>query len=57
MGCITDNLADGEDCGVLETQYDITHEQFLEWNPTVSPDCVDGFWKGESHTVLLKPWE
>ncbi|KAI1776335.1 LysM domain-containing protein [Hypoxylon cercidicola] len=43
--------ANGEDCGVLETQYDITHEKFLEWNPSVSTDCVDGFWKDYAYCV------
>ncbi|KAF8457847.1 hypothetical protein BDZ91DRAFT_785929 [Kalaharituber pfeilii] len=34
----------GDNCNVLENTYFLTHAQFLLWNPSVSSDCVSGFW-------------
>ncbi|KAI5866007.1 LysM domain-containing protein [Durotheca rogersii] len=42
---------DGDDCGVLEREYSITHAQFLSWNPAVSEDCVNGFWGDYAYCV------
>lgn len=39
--------ADGDNCGVIESTFAITHAQFLQWNPAVSADCLSGFWGGK----------
>ncbi|OIW22890.1 hypothetical protein CONLIGDRAFT_719454 [Coniochaeta ligniaria NRRL 30616] len=41
----------GDNCGTVETAYDITHAQFLAWNPAVSSDCATNFWVGEAYCV------
>ncbi|KAI0398850.1 hypothetical protein F4802DRAFT_613319 [Xylaria palmicola] len=43
----------GDDCGVVETKYQITDAQFHAWNPAVSSDCLSGFWVGEAYCVGL----
>ncbi|KAH8201826.1 hypothetical protein TruAng_004000 [Truncatella angustata] len=40
-----------EDCGTLESEYGITHEQFLDWNTAVSDDCFTNFWGGYAYCV------
>ncbi|KAK8007950.1 carbohydrate-binding module family 50 protein [Apiospora marii] len=44
-------VKDGDDCGVLEKQYSLTHAQLLAWNPAISEDCVNGFWGGYAYCV------
>ncbi|KAF7535861.1 hypothetical protein G7054_g5004 [Neopestalotiopsis clavispora] len=41
----------GDDCGVLEAEYGITHAQFLAWNTAVSDDCLTNFWGGYAYCV------
>lgn len=41
----------GDSCATAEDEYNISSAQFLEWNPAVSSDCVDGFWAGEAYCV------
>lgn len=38
-------------CTTATDKYNISKDQFLEWNPAVSSDCVDGFWAGEAYCV------
>ncbi|ETS74812.1 hypothetical protein PFICI_13296 [Pestalotiopsis fici W106-1] len=41
----------GDTCSVITSTYSITFEQFREWNPAVSEDCVSGFWGGYAYCV------
>ncbi|KAF8252101.1 LysM domain-containing protein [Wilcoxina mikolae CBS 423.85] len=41
----------GDSCSSVENLYFITSEQFLAWNPAVSPDCTSGFWLGYAYCV------
>ncbi|KZL71567.1 hypothetical protein CI238_12141 [Colletotrichum incanum] len=43
----------GNTCASLETQYSITHAQFLAWNPAVSNNCVTNFWPDYAYCVGL----
>lgn len=38
-------------CDSLETEYSITADQFLAWNPAVSSDCLTNFWPGYDYCV------
>ncbi|RDW92950.1 LysM peptidoglycan-binding domain-containing protein [Aspergillus mulundensis] len=40
-----------ENCSSVAAEYNISLEQFYSWNPAVSEDCVDGFWKDEAYCV------
>ncbi|KAI9043622.1 uncharacterized protein KD926_003392 [Aspergillus affinis] len=40
-----------ENCASVAAKYGISLEQFYDWNPAVSHDCVDGFWKDEAYCV------
>ncbi|KAK5654042.1 hypothetical protein OQA88_7720 [Cercophora sp. LCS_1] len=52
--CIAWHVAEsGDDCGTVETEYSITHTQFIEWNPAVSNDCLSGFWGGYAYCVAI----
>ncbi|KAI0971242.1 carbohydrate-binding module family 50 protein [Xylaria arbuscula] len=42
---------DGDSCATVEGLFGITDVQFHEWNPAVSPDCIDGFWAKEAYCV------
>ncbi|EFQ32525.1 LysM domain-containing protein [Colletotrichum graminicola] len=44
-------VAAGDNCGVIESEYSLTHSQFLEWNPAVSEDCLTGFWGTYAYCV------
>lgn len=44
-------VVEGDDCSTIEKQYDITADQFFEWNPAVSKDCITNFWLKSSVTV------
>ncbi|KAL3479983.1 hypothetical protein BJX99DRAFT_254869 [Aspergillus californicus] len=39
-----------ENCAVA-AEYDMTPEQFHNWNSAVSDDCTNGFWKDEAYCV------
>lgn len=45
----------GDDCGVVEKKFGITHDQFTAWNPAVSKDCVTNFWPDYSYCVGVDP--
>lgn len=49
---LTYSLA-GDNCGTIETEYGISHSQFLEWNPAVSSDCLTNFWGGYAYCVAI----
>ncbi|KAK1144611.1 hypothetical protein N8T08_004914 [Aspergillus melleus] len=40
-----------ENCATVAAKYNISLKQFYNWNPAVSHDCVDGFWKDEAYCV------
>ncbi|GKT97447.1 lysM domain-containing protein [Colletotrichum tofieldiae] len=44
-------VAAGDDCSIITSQYSISFDQFLDWNPAVSDDCVNGFWGGYAYCV------
>ncbi|KAH6838559.1 hypothetical protein B0I37DRAFT_409109 [Chaetomium sp. MPI-CAGE-AT-0009] len=44
-------VVEGDDCSTIEKQYDITADQFFEWNPAVSKDCITNFWLKSSYCV------
>ncbi|KAF9876845.1 hypothetical protein CkaCkLH20_05691 [Colletotrichum karsti] len=46
-------IADGDNCGTVETKFGITHAQFIAWNPAVSDDCGTNFWLGQAYCVGL----
>ncbi|RMZ83680.1 hypothetical protein DV738_g1034, partial [Chaetothyriales sp. CBS 135597] len=41
----------GDDCSVIYDTYGITQDEFLEWNPAVSEDCLTGFWASYAYCV------
>ncbi|EFE30994.1 uncharacterized protein ARB_02188 [Trichophyton benhamiae CBS 112371] len=41
----------GDTCPKVESIYGISHNQFLEWNPSVPKDCSREFWLGYSYCV------
>ncbi|KAF3002842.1 hypothetical protein E8E14_007637 [Neopestalotiopsis sp. 37M] len=46
-------ITDGDNCGAVEAKFEITHEQFIAWNPAVSSDCLTNFWLGQAYCVGL----
>lgn len=47
-------VVSGDTCYSIEQLYDITSDEFLEWKPAVSSDCLTNFWSGEkSHPSKL----
>ncbi|KAG8166547.1 hypothetical protein KVR01_002236 [Diaporthe batatas] len=40
-------------CADLENLYNISHSQFLEWNPEVSDDCAQNFWPDYAYCVSV----
>ncbi|ROW16958.1 hypothetical protein VPNG_01098 [Cytospora leucostoma] len=44
-------VVSGDTCYSIEQLYDITSDEFLEWNPAVSSDCLTNFWSGYSYCV------
>ncbi|KAJ2907323.1 hypothetical protein MKZ38_003179 [Zalerion maritima] len=44
-------VVSGDSCDAMETEFGITHEQFLEWNPAVSEDCLTNFWAEYAYCV------
>jgi LysM repeat protein len=50
--CVTWYVAQsGDDCAKVEKLYQLSDEQFHEWNPAVSSDCSTGFWADEAYCV------
>ncbi|RSL43953.1 hypothetical protein CEP53_011453 [Fusarium sp. AF-6] len=41
----------GDDCDTIASQYDITHAEFLEWNPALSKDCNKSIWGTYAYCV------
>lgn len=41
----------GDSCYSVETDFKISHADFLKWNPSVSEDCVTNFWTKYSYCV------
>lgn len=48
-------IAQGDNCGTVETKFGISHAQFIAWNPAVSNDCLTNFWLGQAYCVGLGP--
>lgn len=44
-------IVDGDTCATVPELYGISRDQFLEWNPAVSDDCVENFWLGNAYCV------
>ncbi|KAI6779853.1 carbohydrate-binding module family 50 protein [Emericellopsis cladophorae] len=44
-------VVSGDDCQSVPRDYGITFDQFLEWNPAVSSDCLTNFWLGQAYCV------
>lgn len=45
----------GDTCTSVERKADITKAQFQKWNPDVSDDCTENFWKGYAYCVGVGP--
>lgn len=45
----------GDSCGSVEALFNVTHSQFLAWNPAVSTDCLQNFWPTYSYCVGIDP--
>ncbi|KAJ3957715.1 hypothetical protein N0V92_005734 [Colletotrichum tropicale] len=41
----------GDDCSTIESQYALTHAEFLAFNPAVSEDCLSNFWGDYAYCV------
>lgn len=41
----------GDSCGSVAAEYGISTDQFFQWNPAVSTDCVNNFWLGQAYCV------
>ena len=46
-------VVSGDDCQSVPAKYGITFDQFLEWNPAVSRDCLTNFWLGQAYCVRV----
>lgn len=46
-------IVSGDSCSSVEQAYNITQDQFLEWNTAVSSDCSTNFWTGYSYCVRV----
>ncbi|TPX09630.1 uncharacterized protein E0L32_009231 [Thyridium curvatum] len=44
-------IVSGDTCYSVEQKFGITSKQFLQWNPSVSSDCLTNFWLGEAYCV------
>ncbi|KAI4911221.1 hypothetical protein J4E85_011359 [Alternaria conjuncta] len=42
-----------ENCQIVARAYGISMEQFFEWNPAVSSDCLNNFWVDSAYCVRL----
>jgi LysM repeat protein len=45
------DVVSGDTCSAIEGAFNVTHAQFLLWNPAVSSDCASNFWVGNSYCV------
>ncbi|KAK2841523.1 hypothetical protein FQN49_006172, partial [Arthroderma sp. PD_2] len=45
----------GDSCYSIETKYKISHKNFIEWNPSVSDDCLTNFWASYAYCVGVGP--
>ncbi|CAI7592359.1 unnamed protein product [Penicillium pancosmium] len=34
-------VSSGDQCDSIETEFKITHDQFIKWNPSISPGCTN----------------
>ena len=41
----------GDSCFSVETEFNISHTDFLKWNPDVSDDCLTNFWVNYSYCI------
>lgn len=41
----------GDSCFSVETDFKISHADFLKWNPDVSDDCITNFWVKYSYCI------
>ena len=41
----------GDSCFTVETEFKISHADFLKWNPDVSDDCITNFWVKNAYCV------
>ncbi|KAK3185814.1 hypothetical protein K4F52_005470 [Lecanicillium sp. MT-2017a] len=46
-----DVVESGDTCGSLAADNGISVDQFYDWNPAVSRDCVNNFWLGQAYCV------
>ncbi|KAL2259269.1 hypothetical protein VTK26DRAFT_7116 [Humicola hyalothermophila] len=46
-----DVVESGDTCESFAADNGISPDQFFEWNPAVSEDCVDNFWIGQAYCV------
>ncbi len=46
-------VVSGDGCWSIEQNYSITHENFIQWNPDVSNDCITNFWPTYSYCVAV----
>lgn len=46
-------VVDGDTCQSVPAKYGISFDQFLEWNPAVSRDCLTNFWLGQAYCVRV----
>jgi hypothetical protein len=46
-------VVDRDNCENVSQRYNISLEQFLEWNPAVSTDCRDNFWLESAYCVRV----
>ncbi|KXX73811.1 Muramidase-2 [Madurella mycetomatis] len=45
----------GDTCSTIESEYNISHADFLLWNPAVSSDCLTNFWLETWYCVGIDP--
>ncbi|KAJ1325254.1 peptidoglycan DL-endopeptidase LytF [Microdochium nivale] len=46
-----DVVQSGDSCGGMASDNGISLNQFYDWNPAVSRDCVNNFWLGQAYCV------
>lgn len=46
-------VKEGDTCPSVQEKFNITADQFFNWNPAVSRDCITNFWVGESYCVWI----
>lgn len=48
-------VVDGDGCWSISQAYEITVDQFYEWNPDIADDCGTNFWPGYAYCVGVGP--